>query len=67
MSETKQSVEFKLNQLSARTVTVPQKFTNSVSMTGIPGYADKATAEAALAVGELYYITSTGVLMVATA
>jgi hypothetical protein len=72
--ETKGSIEFKLNQLDALDITQPVNVTGvvsmsnaSISMLGIPSYADKATAEAALAPGQLYYITATGALGVALA
>lgn len=68
MSDSKGAIEFKLNQLESLTLEIPVVLTNAnIDITALPQYADKTTAEAALAVGEAYINTTTGALGVALA
>lgn len=60
--ETKQSLEFKLNELQV--LDLNQVYIN---MPNLPQYADKATAEAALDVGQAYINTTTGAVGIALA
>jgi hypothetical protein len=77
---TKGELEYGLNQLSALDLDIPVNITGTINvgtatvdtaaitnLSGYPTYADKATAEAALAVGALYVNTTTGALCVALA
>lgn len=56
-----------LNPVSGQDLKITVGGAGEVNITGLTGYADKATAEAALDVGDLYYITSTGAVHISLA
>lgn len=65
MSETKSSLQYKLNQLDVVVGNKPAEFTSTVAMPGIPTHAnDGAAGTAGLVTGDLFILTATAAVTV---